>query len=82
MTPLSSDRGTLEIGLGIFGCVVGALYFAFGAGDEPGAFQSGALLAVGFGIACYGIVLNRAWNRRRRDQPEERRKQKSDKPKE
>jgi hypothetical protein len=71
MKPLLSDRGTLDIGFGIFACVVGALDFVFGAG----VFQSSALLAVGLGLACYGLTLRRAWNKRMRDQPEERRKQ-------
>ena len=80
MKPLLSDSGTIEIGLGIFAIVVGAL-LVFGAGDEPGGIQSGALFAMGFGVACYGAILRRAWNKRIRDQPEESRKQQSDEPK-
>lgn len=85
MKPLLSESGTAEIGLGIFACGVaalaGVLHFVFGA-DEPGAFQSSALLAMGLGFACYGVILRRSWYRRARDQPEERRKQNPDRPNE
>jgi hypothetical protein len=85
MKPLLSESGTAEISFGIFSCVVGALagalHFVFGA-DEPGAFQSSALLAMGLGFACYGAILRRSWYRRARDQPEERRMQPPDKPNE
>jgi hypothetical protein len=85
MKALLSESGTPEIGLGIFACAVGALFgalhFVFGAG-ESGAFQSGALLTVGLGLTCYGIILRRGWNKRTCDQPEERTRQQADKPKE
>jgi hypothetical protein len=77
MNPLLSDSGMLDIGLGIFASVVGALHLVFGA--EP--LRAGALLAVGLGLAGYG-TLRRAWKKRIRDQPEEGRRQQSDKPNE
>ena len=53
MKPLLSDSGAIEIGLGIFAIAVGAL-LVFGAGDEPGGIQSGALFAMGFGSLATG----------------------------
>jgi hypothetical protein len=78
MNSLLSDSGTLEIGLGIFASAAGAFHLVFGA--EP--LKAGVLLALGLGLACYGVIVRWAWNKRIRNQPEERRKQRSDNPSE